>query len=1008
MASKVVILTGVRGLIATIIALSLLTAFPGLERPLSAQDSVQTSREMKANIKTFRKQAGKDRRSGDYQKAAALSAQLLPLIATTKGRQSEDYANALVVHSVDLMNAGRAREAEPIVREALKLHQDIFGLRHPETLTAYNNLAANLFGQGRYADAEPIYRKVLALRQEVLGRKHRETASSLSNLALNLMLQGRRSEAEPLNREALALRTDILGSEHEETVSSLNNLAGNLQLQERYAEAEPLFRQALSIRTKISGKQHPETLVVLDNLATILNKLERFEEAEPLHRRAYAASIGILGDKHPNTLVSMGMLAGNLKKQRRYDEAEALERRAVQYMTEVMGEAHHTTLAAMGNLGLTLNYMGKDTEAEEIYRRVLTLRAETLGEDHPDTLSTQGNLAYNLIEQAERANLAIIPARAVLTGWLDRWNMRGNDAREELQYQREMKNRRHYFTLFADAGWIAARDGPDQRAELQEEVYGALQRAMTGPATRAVAQTAARRAAENEVAGLDELLRQRQSLANQWQSTEALINKRLAGIQQRPDRRLKTLRQKKAALVEKIEAVDVRVGKDFPQYFAMVRPEPLSIAETQAMLGPDDAFLMVVPTQMGAHVFAVSRQDVRWVRSTATRKTINAMVKRLLWDVGANVDVSNIQAAEWADEGKGAYPYDRSTAYHLYQQLIGPMRDVLRDKRHVYIAAGGALSGLPFGILVSAEPTGDDGDPTVLRATRWFADDHALISIPSIQSLQFLKQYGSEKTPANQERVSFLGFGDPLLDGSAEIRGGGRGRHRGATAASIFTANGVNAEAGIANVDDIKKLARLPGTAVELEQMRQALNAPPSAVLTAAKASEASVRASDLTSARILAFATHGLLAGEIEGAREPGLVFSPPSTATDKDDGFLSASEVAALRLDADWVILSACNTASGDGSSGAPGLSGLARSFFYAGARNLLASHWPVRDKVAARLTVRTIEIARDNPNLSRAEAFQHAMREIRADRSNDSEIDTWAHPNAWAPFALIGEGT
>jgi len=585
MASKIAKQTGGRAVLVVVMALLLLTNIPGQDGAVFAQDSARTAQDIKANIKKLRKQAGKDRRSGDYQKAAALSAQLLPLIATTKSRQSKEYANALVVHSVDLMSAGRAGEAEPIVREALKLHEDIFGLRHPETLTAYNNLAANLFGQGRYTDAEPIYREVLALRQEVLGQKHRDTAASLSNLALNLMLQGRRSEAEPLNREALALRTKILGSEHEETVSSLNNLAGNLQLQERYAEAEPLFRQALSIRTKISGKQHPETLIILDNLATILNKLERFEEAEPLHRRAYAASIGILGDKHPNTLVSMGMLASNLKKQRRYDEAEALERRAVRYMIEVMGEAHQTTLAAMGNLGLTLNYRGKATEAEEIYRRVLTLRAETLGADHPDTLSTQGNLAYNLIEQAERANLAIVPARAVLAGWVNRWNMKGNDARAELQYQREIKNRRHYFTLFADAGWIAARDDLGQRAELQEEVYGALQRAMMGPATRAVAQTAARRAAENEVAGLDELLRQRQSLADQWQSTEALINRRLAAMQQRPDRRLKALRQKKAALVESIEAVDVRVGKDFPQYFAMVRPEPLTLRKPKLCLG---------------------------------------------------------------------------------------------------------------------------------------------------------------------------------------------------------------------------------------------------------------------------------------------------------------------------------------------------------------------------------------------------------------------------------------
>ena len=164
------------------------------------------------------------------------------------------------------------------------------------------------------------------------------------------------------------------------------------------------------------------------------------------------------------------------------------------------------------------------------------------------------------------------------------------------------------------------------------------------------------------------------------------------------------------------------------------------------------------------------------------------------------------------------------------------------------------------------------------------------------------------------------------------------------------------------------------------------------------------VRGTDLSGVRILAFATHGLAGGAVWETAEPGLVFTPPATPSDADDGFLTASEVLMLRLDADWVILSACNTAAGDGSAGAPGLSGLARAFFYAGARNLLASHWPVDDDVAAKLTVRTIQILAGHPALSRAEAFQRAMREIRDDPSHDAS-GTWAHPAAWAPFTLPG---
>jgi CHAT domain-containing protein len=136
--------------------------------------------------------------------------------------------------------------------------------------------------------------------------------------------------------------------------------------------------------------------------------------------------------------------------------------------------------------------------------------------------------------------------------------------------------------------------------------------------------------------------------------------------------------------------------------------------------------------------------------------------------------------------------------------------------------------------------------------------------------------------------------------------------------------------------------------------------------------------------------------------------VFTPPPQASDADDGYLTASEVTELKLDADWVILSACNTAAGDGSEGAPGLSGLARAFLYAGARNLLVSHWPVRDDVAARLTVDAIRRRQADPRLSRAEALQQAMRAIRDDPAHDGAAgETWAHPNAWAPFSLIGDG-
>jgi CHAT domain-containing protein len=176
-----------------------------------------------------------------------------------------------------------------------------------------------------------------------------------------------------------------------------------------------------------------------------------------------------------------------------------------------------------------------------------------------------------------------------------------------------------------------------------------------------------------------------------------------------------------------------------------------------------------------------------------------------------------------------------------------------------------------------------------------------------------------------------------------------------------------------------------------------------------------------LTGARVIAFATHGLMpsdtvsrgrrsitAAEILRISEPGLVLTPPGEASAEDDGYLAASEVATLRLNSDWVILSACNSASGDAATA--GISQLARAFFFAGARNLLASHWPVADDVAAQLTVKAIEIEgglNGETARSRPEALQEAMRRVRSDRRYDRAGQTRAHPFFWAPFVLIGDG-
>jgi CHAT domain-containing protein len=196
-----------------------------------------------------------------------------------------------------------------------------------------------------------------------------------------------------------------------------------------------------------------------------------------------------------------------------------------------------------------------------------------------------------------------------------------------------------------------------------------------------------------------------------------------------------------------------------------------------------------------------------------------------------------------------------------------------------------------------------------------------------------------------------------------------------------------------------------PETADELCAVAKTLGAAESDILLGARASERAIKrlseVGKLREYRVLHFATHGALAGEVTGSTEPGLLLTPPDAGTQADDGYLSASEVAGLNLDAEWVILSACNTAAGDAKN-AEALSGLARAFFYAGARSLLVSHWYVDSYATVRLITKAFAEIKANPNIGRGEALRRSMRTLF-----ESGDDIAAHPANWAPFVVVGEG-
>jgi CHAT domain-containing protein len=350
------------------------------------------------------------------------------------------------------------------------------------------------------------------------------------------------------------------------------------------------------------------------------------------------------------------------------------------------------------------------------------------------------------------------------------------------------------------------------------------------------------------------------------------------------------------------------------------------------------------------------------------------------------------------------------------------VEDLIKGK-HLLIVPSGPLTQLPFQVLVTAPPAGGDQvfagrDQTSIatKAAAWLVRGHAITILPAVSSLKALRRTARPTTSTKP----MIGFGNPLLDGDKSDRND-RTRAEYARACQscdspavqrIAAALGlrrnvtpVGMRGADATAAHVRAQTPLPESATELCTVARDLKADPAEMRLGARATEHEIKKlsehGQLAQYRIVHFATHGALAGELKGTSEPGLLLTPPDAASEEDDGYLSASEIAGLKLDADWVILSACNTAAGD-ATGAQALSGLARAFIYAQARALLVSHWPVDSGATVKLITTAMREMTSDGGVGRAEALRRAMLAL-IDKGEAKET----HPAYWAPFVVVGEG-
>ena len=416
--------------------------------------------------------------------------------------------------------------------------------------------------------------------------------------------------------------------------------------------------------------------------------------------------------------------------------------------------------------------------------------------------------------------------------------------------------------------------------------------------------------------------------------------------------------QKQAALVQ----AQAKVRALSPNFSQLVQ-DVVPAADVFAQLRPNEAFIALFLSERSGWAFALRNGQITAARIEGGSGVIGPLVKQVRSGMETQAGVFDVEATR-----------------RLYDLTLGGVSGAIRGAAAYVIAPTGPLLSVPFEVLLTGP-----ADPAKLAEAPWFLRQGTITHVPAPANFVGLRKVAH----TSRAQKTWFGFGDFRKASVAQIQAGFPDRQCGRDRAAL---------AG---------LPLLSGATAELQSARTILGAPPSDALLADTFTAEQVMNHDLKSYQVLHFAAHALLPTDLECQSEASIVTSPPPGRTGREGWLLTASRLLELDLDANLVILSACNSGGGDGKSG-ESLSGLARSFFFAKARSLMVTHWPVDDKFGSALVQLTVLGMKEKPELGVTAALRDTQLEILdAIASGKNPNTALAHPYYWAPFAVVGEG-
>jgi CHAT domain-containing protein len=894
---------------------------------------------------------------GQYAKAESLLIQAKNLFAQLHGKEHIAYTTNLGNLANLYRNLSRFEESEELYLEAIKNRAKNLGKEHPKYALSLNNIGNLYHDIGLFEKAEAAYLEAKKIRAKVYGENHPKYATTLNNLAALYHSMQMLERAEPLLLLSLNIKTNILGEIHPSNVATMINLAGLYRDMNRYAEAEKFYLKATKIGLKFHGKEHPQHAANLINSASLYGKMQQYTKAEELYlegEKIYAKTLGVEHPSYSSLLNNLAFLYQDIKA---YKKAEKLYLQANQIRAKTMGKEsllYATSLnnlaslyLVMGKLDTALNYIlqSMDANSADIDSSLLTADSEgwkkllhaTYYSNHVLSNSMQLFLVILKKRHKKIATQETLNQHYQLAQIAMQLNERiRNDLNEEKDKLRLLE----YNTDFIKHG-IEAAVLLEKEPFLQEAFNFAEQ-------NKSILLADAIKGNRARILG---------DLPESLIIQEINLQKKISQLKQKEvknkteDQVLKN--QELSSLQFQMEAFIASIKNKYPKYHAL-KYENITAKATdiQALLADKTALIEYFLTDSICYLFWLSPTEIQIHTIPIKSEELKRRIKTFRYALSSYSTLLK-------DEKK-AYKSYIKIAHWFYKNLLEVALEG-KDIKNLIIVADGELGHLPFETFLRKDVANEA--PIAYKDLPFLLKDY---NVSYNYSATLWKENLTLSHKTNNRKMLACAASYPPVDSNlAEVR-----------LPYFYQLRSV--------------LQQLPAAQQEIEAL--------------SKDFEGTFLWNDSTNERffkenaadyaVIHLAMHGIL--EPRRPMLSSLVFTENKDSL--EDNFLQAYEISRLKLNANLVVLSACETGYGKFEQG-EGIVSLARSFMYAGVPSLVVSLWQVNDGSTA--TIMKAFYSNLATGMDKAEALRKAKLSYLQNAHG-----VMAHPAFWSPFIQLGD--